>query len=375
MDPSFDTELRDDFLVEAGELVERLGEQLVGLEASPQDAELLNAVFRAFHTVKGGAGFLGVEPMVQLCHHAEDLLNEARNGAVLIDAGADGRAARGARPAQRHDGGAGGAGAAMEMPPRGVAAAADPRPQKQRRAGACAGPGGSIAAPPLPRRRHRRQRIRSLARFALRHAAPGTGRAPAAVPAGTADRRRRIRSAAGQPARHRRARRRSASRRHCRRAAGPRPIRRHRRRRIRGPAGQPAWQGRPPGQVRASAVLRRQRLLPSPTPAPPRTAPAPCHGRRAGRNQRARGHRRDSTDAWSTRPANCVLLRNRLLTLAARDGDDTLAATVDELDRVADDLQNAVLRHAHAAGRHACSSASRGSCAISRASSARKWNW
>uniref|UniRef100_UPI00047590CD Hpt domain-containing protein n=1 Tax=Dyella ginsengisoli TaxID=363848 RepID=UPI00047590CD len=85
MDPSFDAELRDDFLVEAGELVERLGEQLVDLESTPQDAELLNAVFRAFHTVKGGAGFLSVEPMVQLCHHAEDLLNAARNGALLID--------------------------------------------------------------------------------------------------------------------------------------------------------------------------------------------------------------------------------------------------------------------------------------------------
>lgn len=85
MDPTLDSELRDDFLVEAGELVQRLGEQLVDLEASPRDAELLNAVFRAFHTVKGGAGFLGVDPMVQLCHHAEDLLNEARNGAFVLD--------------------------------------------------------------------------------------------------------------------------------------------------------------------------------------------------------------------------------------------------------------------------------------------------
>jgi two-component system, chemotaxis family, sensor kinase CheA len=86
MDAAFDTELRDAFLVEAGDLVQRLGDQLIGLETSPRDAELLNAVFRAFHTVKGGAGFLAVEPMVQLCHHAEDLLNVARMGKVLIDA-------------------------------------------------------------------------------------------------------------------------------------------------------------------------------------------------------------------------------------------------------------------------------------------------
>ncbi|MGC1548664.1 MAG: chemotaxis protein CheA [Rhodanobacter sp.] len=84
MDPSLDSELRDDFLVEAGELVQRLGEQLVALEESPRDAELLNAVFRAFHTVKGGAGFLALEPMVQMCHNAEDLLNEARNGAFVL---------------------------------------------------------------------------------------------------------------------------------------------------------------------------------------------------------------------------------------------------------------------------------------------------
>jgi two-component system chemotaxis sensor kinase CheA len=75
MEPMSDSELRDDFLAEAGELVQRLGEQLVELERAPDDAELLNAVFRAFHTVKGGAGFLALEPMVQMCHHAEDLLN------------------------------------------------------------------------------------------------------------------------------------------------------------------------------------------------------------------------------------------------------------------------------------------------------------
>lgn len=86
MNAEFDSELRQDFLVEAGELLQRLGEQLVGLEAAPGDSELLNAVFRAFHTVKGGAGFLAFEPMVLLCHHAEDLLNEARNGKVVLGA-------------------------------------------------------------------------------------------------------------------------------------------------------------------------------------------------------------------------------------------------------------------------------------------------
>ncbi|EIL96762.1 Hpt domain-containing protein, partial [Rhodanobacter thiooxydans] len=86
MDAELDNELRQDFLVEAGELLQRLDEQLVGLEAAPGDGELLNAVFRAFHTVKGGAGFLALEPMVLLCHHAEDLLNEARNGKLVLGA-------------------------------------------------------------------------------------------------------------------------------------------------------------------------------------------------------------------------------------------------------------------------------------------------
>jgi two-component system chemotaxis sensor kinase CheA len=75
-----------DFLAEAGELIERLGEQLVALEKSPKDQELLNAIFRAFHTVKGGAGFLNLAPMVSLCHAAEDVFNALRGGKRGIDA-------------------------------------------------------------------------------------------------------------------------------------------------------------------------------------------------------------------------------------------------------------------------------------------------
>lgn len=49
-----DEEILQDFLVEAGEILELLSEQLVELESSPDDAALLNAIFRGFHTVKGG---------------------------------------------------------------------------------------------------------------------------------------------------------------------------------------------------------------------------------------------------------------------------------------------------------------------------------
>ncbi|MBS7457245.1 chemotaxis protein CheA [Coralloluteibacterium stylophorae] len=69
-----------DFIVEAQEIVDRLGEQLVDLEHAPGEAERLNAVFRAFHTIKGGAGFLDLPPMVALCHVVEDALNLARSG-------------------------------------------------------------------------------------------------------------------------------------------------------------------------------------------------------------------------------------------------------------------------------------------------------
>mgnify|MGYP003960673203 CR=1 FL=1 len=75
-----DDEILQDFLTEAGEILEQLGEQLVDLEQNPDDLELLNAVFRGFHTVKGGAGFLNINPLVEVCHHAEDVFNVLRQG-------------------------------------------------------------------------------------------------------------------------------------------------------------------------------------------------------------------------------------------------------------------------------------------------------
>ena len=79
-------EILSDFLMEAGELVQKLGEQLIEMERHPDDADLLNAVFRAFHTVKGGAGFLNFTEMVELCHAAEDVFNQLRSGKRALDA-------------------------------------------------------------------------------------------------------------------------------------------------------------------------------------------------------------------------------------------------------------------------------------------------
>jgi two-component system chemotaxis sensor kinase CheA len=75
-----------DFLIEAREIVDQLGEQMVALEHGPEDRDCLNAVFRGFHTIKGGAGFLDFPEMVTLCHAVEDRLITARGGAGALDA-------------------------------------------------------------------------------------------------------------------------------------------------------------------------------------------------------------------------------------------------------------------------------------------------
>lgn len=81
-----DEEILQDFLVEAGEILELLSEQLVELENSPDDTDLLNAIFRGFHTVKGGAGFLQLDALVDCCHIAENVFDILRKGERQVDA-------------------------------------------------------------------------------------------------------------------------------------------------------------------------------------------------------------------------------------------------------------------------------------------------
>ena len=81
-----DEEILQDFLVEAGEILELLSEQLVELESRPDDADLLNAIFRGFHTVKGGAGFLQLNELVECCHIAENVFDILRKGERSVDA-------------------------------------------------------------------------------------------------------------------------------------------------------------------------------------------------------------------------------------------------------------------------------------------------
>jgi len=81
-----DEEILQDFLVEAGEILEDMSEQLVALENDPQDMDLLNGIFRGFHTVKGGAGFLNLKPLVDICHITENIFDILRNGDRVADA-------------------------------------------------------------------------------------------------------------------------------------------------------------------------------------------------------------------------------------------------------------------------------------------------
>ncbi|GGI54333.1 chemotaxis protein CheA [Oxalicibacterium solurbis] len=73
-----------EFVVEALELASNVEEHLLSLERNPDDLNTLNAVFRSFHTIKGGAGFMNLQPMVSACHLTENLFDALRNGQVPV---------------------------------------------------------------------------------------------------------------------------------------------------------------------------------------------------------------------------------------------------------------------------------------------------
>ncbi len=73
-----------DFVVEALELATNVEEHLLSLERNPGDLNTLNAVFRSFHTIKGGAGFMNLPAMVSACHLTENLFDALRTGQVPV---------------------------------------------------------------------------------------------------------------------------------------------------------------------------------------------------------------------------------------------------------------------------------------------------
>lgn len=79
-------ELLSDFLMEAGEMLSDVDSKLMELEKFPQDSKLLNEIFRGFHTIKGGAGFLNASELVALCHITENLFDKLRNRELELSA-------------------------------------------------------------------------------------------------------------------------------------------------------------------------------------------------------------------------------------------------------------------------------------------------
>ncbi len=73
-----------EFVVEALDLATNVEEHLLSLERNPDDADTLNALFRSFHTIKGGAGFMNLPAMVAACHLTENLFDGLRTGKVPV---------------------------------------------------------------------------------------------------------------------------------------------------------------------------------------------------------------------------------------------------------------------------------------------------
>ncbi len=73
-------EIVESFIVETREIFEELDHDLLQLERTPDDRELIDRIFRGVHTVKGTSGFLSLEQMSELAHTFEDVLNQLRQG-------------------------------------------------------------------------------------------------------------------------------------------------------------------------------------------------------------------------------------------------------------------------------------------------------
>jgi two-component system, chemotaxis family, sensor kinase CheA len=82
-----DMEILPDYLVEAREMLEKAQEGTLLLEGEPGNQDALASVFRAVHTIKGGASFLDVGHLVDWAHHLESLLDKLRSGSLAVTSG------------------------------------------------------------------------------------------------------------------------------------------------------------------------------------------------------------------------------------------------------------------------------------------------
>ncbi|MCL2039472.1 MAG: chemotaxis protein CheA [Bacteroidetes bacterium] len=78
-------EIFEGFLVEANEILETISTDLIEIEKTPDDLDLLNKLFRSFHTIKGTASFMGFTDVSGITHHAEDILNKLRKDELKIN--------------------------------------------------------------------------------------------------------------------------------------------------------------------------------------------------------------------------------------------------------------------------------------------------
>ena len=77
-------EIFEGFLVETQELLDSVSQDLMTLENEPDNDDLLNQIFRSFHTIKGTSSFMGFDDITEITHHAEDLLNKMRRRELTV---------------------------------------------------------------------------------------------------------------------------------------------------------------------------------------------------------------------------------------------------------------------------------------------------
>ncbi len=80
-----DVVIFEGFLEESTEMVNKIEEYVMALEENPENMDIINSLFRVFHSLKGAAGFLGMNEINTLCHDAENLLDNARKGKMKVD--------------------------------------------------------------------------------------------------------------------------------------------------------------------------------------------------------------------------------------------------------------------------------------------------
>jgi two-component system chemotaxis sensor kinase CheA len=200
-----------DFVVEAMDLAVNVEEHLLRLERDPDNKETLNAVFRSFHTIKGGAGFMGLPALVAACHLTENLFDALRTGAAPVTPLAIEAAlqASGFVADQLNDLNNGATPEQLAPMPAGPRAHPEGCDRRQRRSGACRALRRGARLPAAVRRllrprQRRRPRLGSdvHGRGPAGHLHAGSRRSGAGAPAPPWRPRRRRR--AGLPARRRR---------------------------------------------------------------------------------------------------------------------------------------------------------------------------